>query len=124
MKNLFFVLFALLSSFAIASVADVIIEYSFSERVHDFGSIVQDEPVNTIFYLENQGNAPIVIKDIKSPCGCTVASYTVDPISPNERGEIEVRYNAAKEGSFQKDLKVYLQGIKDPEILTIKGEVK
>lgn len=124
MKHFILFLFITVGLISFAAVGEGILHFSFSEEIHDFGLIEANKPVTNVFYLENQGDSPILIKDIKSPCGCTVASFTKEPISPQEKGEIEVRYNAAKKGIFQKDLKVYIDGQEKPSILSIKGEVK
>ena len=42
----------------------------FTTPVHDFGNIVQGTPVEHKFTFKNTGNAPLVIVDAKSSCGC------------------------------------------------------
>ena len=43
----------------------------FNETEHDFGEIERNIPVETTFTYKNTGNAPLVITDIKTSCGCT-----------------------------------------------------
>ncbi len=72
----------------------------------------------------NVGDAPLVVNQAVSSCGCTVPSYTKTPIAPGEKGEIKVTYNAGKSvGRFTKNITVRTNG--DPELtrLYIKGEV-
>ena len=47
------------------------------KTVHDFGTIENGTPVETIFKYTNTGNSMLVVSNIKSTCGCTVPSnYT------------------------------------------------
>ena len=44
---------------------------------HDFGTIADGTPVETVFKYTNTGNSMLVVSDIKSTCGCTVpTNYT------------------------------------------------
>ncbi len=45
------------------------------------------------FEFTNTGDAPLIIKDVKSTCGCTVPTKPKEPIAPGKTGEIEVKYN-------------------------------
>jgi len=44
----------------------------FEESEFDFGTIEQGTAVEHIFKFKNTGEAPLVIVDAKSSCGCTV----------------------------------------------------
>lgn len=90
---------------------------------HDFGQIAQGTPVKTVFTFKNLTSEPLLIDNVRTTCGCTAPDWTKDAILPGAESEIEVSYNAAKEGKFNKAIKVYLKGQKQPEILVIEGEV-
>ncbi len=77
---------------------------TFEEKVHDFGNIKEGEVVTKLFKFKNTGEAPLIISDASSSCGCTVPSYTKAPIAPGESGEIEVKYNSR--GKKNQDNKV------------------
>ena len=49
----------------------------------------------TINYGEftNTGNAPLIITDVKSSCGCTVPTKPSEPIMPGKSDKIIVKYN-------------------------------
>ncbi|WP_296621071.1 DUF1573 domain-containing protein [Marivirga sp.] len=76
----------------------------FSEKVHDFGRITEGDVVTKVFTFKNTGEAPLIISDATSSCGCTVPSYTDKPIAPGEEGELEVKYNSR--GKKNQDNKV------------------
>ncbi|WKV12865.1 DUF1573 domain-containing protein [Marivirga harenae] len=76
----------------------------FSEKVHDFGRITEGDVVTKVFTFKNTGEAPLIISNATSSCGCTVPSYTEEPIAPGEEGELEVKYNSR--GKKNQDNKV------------------
>ncbi len=76
----------------------------FTEKTHDFGRITEGDVVTKVFTFKNTGDAPLIISDAKSSCGCTVPSFTEKPIAPGEEGEIEVKYNSR--GKKNQDNKV------------------
>jgi len=76
----------------------------FTEKTHDFGRITEGDVVTKVFTFKNTGDAPLIISDAKSSCGCTVPSFTKEPIAPGEEGELEVKYNSR--GKKNQDNKV------------------
>ncbi|MEM7103759.1 MAG: DUF1573 domain-containing protein [Bacteroidota bacterium] len=90
---------------------------------HNFGEIPQGTPVTHSFTIKNLQADPLLIDNVRTTCGCTAPSWTKDPILPGEETTIEISFNAAKEGKFNKVVKVYLSGQKEPEFLIIQGEV-
>lgn len=46
-----------------------------------------------MFEFTNIGDAPLVVKDVKSSCGCTVPEKPKEPIMPGKKGQIQVKYN-------------------------------
>jgi hypothetical protein len=77
----------------------------FAEKSHDFGTITEGDIVTKVFKFKNTGEAPLIISNATSSCGCTVPSYPKDePIAPGEEGEIEVKYNSR--GKKNQDNKV------------------
>ena len=67
---------------------------TFDKKVHDFGTIDDGTPVETIFSYTNTGDAPLVISEIKSTCGCTVPQdWSRAPLLPGESSEFTVKFN-------------------------------
>ena len=94
-----------------------------NKTVHDFGTIPQGIPVETEFTLTNESHEILLLKEVKTSCGCTVAGYSQDPILPGESTQIKATYNAKKEGAINKIIKVYTSQSDDYIPLKLKGEV-
>ena len=67
---------------------------TFEKTVHDFGTIQDGTPVETVFSYTNTGESPLVITDIKSTCGCTVPrDWSREPLSPGESSQFTVKFD-------------------------------
>ena len=97
---------------------------TFEKEEHDFGSLLQGEVVSYSFHFTNTGNAPQIISQVTSSCGCTVANYSRDPIAPGKKGVIQATYNSAGHHGFQnRFLTVMSNTMPAKHILRIKGKV-
>ncbi|MGD1947521.1 MAG: DUF1573 domain-containing protein [Croceivirga sp.] len=97
---------------------------AFDKQEHDFGSIVQGTPQETVFTFTNTGEAPLIITDAKSTCGCTVPQYPKNtPIAPGETGELVVKFNGSGKGQVTKQVTVTANTEKGSELLRIKAMV-
>ncbi|MBT8323665.1 MAG: DUF1573 domain-containing protein [Winogradskyella sp.] len=97
---------------------------SFVAEELNYGDIDQNSNGTRIFKFVNSGNAPLVITEVKTSCGCTVPSYSKEPILPGQLGQIEVAYNTKKVGAFKKTITVVSNAKEGHKILTIKGNVQ
>tara|TARA_B100000683_G_scaffold61589_1_gene59934 strand:+ start:76 stop:552 length:477 start_codon:yes stop_codon:yes gene_type:complete len=67
---------------------------TFDKKVHDFGTIMDGEAQETVFSYTNTGEAPLVITEIKSTCGCTVPQdWSRAPLLPGESSQFTVKFN-------------------------------
>jgi len=96
---------------------------TFENEIYNFKEIPSKNEVTTIFQFTNTGDEPLLIKDVKTTCGCTVPEWTKDKIKPNEKGGIKVIYDAKYPGRFNKTITVFYNGIDSPKKLMIKGQV-
>ncbi len=79
----------------------------FDQHEFAFGSIEQGEQVSKTFVFKNTGDNPLVISDVKTSCGCTVPSYSKEPVGPGSEGFLKVTFNSAgKSGSQHKTVTV------------------
>ena len=100
-------------------------EIYFEKTVHDFGTILQKGDGAYQFEFSNTGNAPLLLSNATSSCGCTVPSYPKTPVAPGEKGTIVVKYDTNRVGSFHKSVTVSSNAKSAPSVvLYIKGEVK
>ena len=81
-------------------------EFTFNEETHDFGKIPKGTPVNYEFSFTNNGKEPIVISNVQASCGCTTPKWTKEPILPGKSSTINVQYNAANPGGFNKSITI------------------
>mgnify|MGYP001550291083 FL=1 len=95
----------------------------FDKSEHDFGTIAQGTPQETIFSFTNTGNAPLIITNATSSCGCTVPNPPKDPIAPGEKGELMVKFNGSGQNQVTKTITVLANTEKGQEILRIKAFV-
>ena len=102
-------------------------EIKFESVTHDFGTFSEKDPVvKCSFAFTNVGTAPLIIHQAIASCGCTVPTYTKDPIKPGEKGTIEVTYNGKGKlpGPFNKSITVRSNAKETGVVrLSIKGNM-
>ncbi len=96
---------------------------SFGEKERDLGNLIYKKAVEYRFDFSNTGKTSLVISNVKTSCGCTVAEWTHTPVKPGKKGTINIRYDAGFPGVFHKEIKVYYNGAGSPVVLAIKGKV-
>ena len=92
-----------------------------SEEV-DLGKIPQGKPVTVKFEFTNKGKEAVIISNVATSCGCTVADYAKKPIAANETSTITATYNASAVGTFTKAITVTFSN-NEIKVLNIKGTV-
>lgn len=93
-----------------------------AEKTHNFGTIQQGRPVKHFFKLINNGPDTLKIDDVHASCGCTTPVWKKEPVSPGDSTSIEVGYNAAEAGPFEKSINIFYDGGK-VKTMVIKGKV-
>ena len=99
-------------------------EISFDETEHDFGTIEQGTNVEHTFTFTNTGNAPLVITNATSSCGCTVPTWTKEPIAPGESGEMTVKFNGSGQNQVTKTVRITANTESGEEQIKIKAFVE
>ncbi|WP_179008804.1 DUF1573 domain-containing protein [Winogradskyella forsetii] len=95
----------------------------FKTKVVDYGSIVQNSDGTRLFTFTNTGDAPLLITNVKTTCGCTVPKYSKAPILPSETGELNIKYDTKRLGAFTKTVTVMSNAEGGNKILKIKGTI-
>ena len=80
-----------------SSVIENMTVIKFEKKELDFHLVEEGEVVQGSFVFTNEGKYPLVIYDVNTSCGCTVADYPKGEIAPGEQGTISVKYDS--EGS-------------------------
>ena len=98
---------------------------TFDKMEHDFGEIEAKTPVETEFNYTNTGDAPLVITDIKSSCGCTVPQdWSREPLAPGTSGKFSVKFNGSGANKVTKTITVTANTEKGSEVVKITAFVK
>ena len=95
----------------------------FESKVVDYGVIEHNADGARKFVFTNNGTEPLIIKNAKGSCGCTVPTWPREPIAPGTTAEIGVKYATNRVGKFTKTITLTTNASKKPVILTVKGEV-
>ena len=125
MKKIFLLLMMLASLVAYAQQEQP--EIKFDKTVHNFGTFSEKTPVQTaVFAFTNIGKAPLIINQAIASCGCTIPSYTKEPIMPGEKGTVKVTYNGKAKfpGHFKKSITIRTNGKVEMVRLYIEGDMK
>lgn len=102
-------------------------EIKFDTLRHNFGKFSKNDPiVKCSFKFTNTGTAPLVIHQAFASCGCTVPTFTKEPIKPGESGVIDVTYNGTDKfpGHFQKTVTVRSNAVSEVTRLIIEGDME
>jgi hypothetical protein len=97
----------------------------FAAPFHDFGTVVEGQKVSQTFAFTNTGEQALVIKEVRTTCGCTVPEYPKEAVLPGESGEINVTFNTGgKRGQQLKLIRVMANTDPSETVLQLAGEVK
>lgn len=123
MKKLLVYLTLLIGFFSFAQSGAKI---EFKEETINYGEVEKgkDDGIR-VFEFTNTGDEPLIIKNAKSSCGCTVPEWPKDPIAPGGKGQIKVQYNM-NPGPISKTITIESNAINKPNgmiPLRIKGTV-
>jgi hypothetical protein len=88
----------------------------------DYGTIEYNgEPLRVVKF-KNTGTEPLIIKNARGSCGCTVPNWPKEPILPGETGQIEIRYATNRVGAIDKRVTVTTNEEKE-HIIKVIGKV-
>ncbi len=105
-----FVVMALLMVVGVCQAKKKHAQIKYEQTTIDVGTFSQDDPVQKCtFKFYNVGDAKLYINYVHTSCGCTVADFPKDPISPGGSGEITVTYDGTHKmpGKFKKTIQVF-----------------
>ncbi|RED48285.1 DUF1573 domain-containing protein [Seonamhaeicola aphaedonensis] len=122
MKKLITILFIGLISFSV-NAQEKIAKIEFKSETIDYGTIEKGSDGVRVFEFTNTGDAPLIISDVKSSCGCTIPSKPKEPILPGKTGEIKVKYDTNRVNPIRKTITVISNAETPTVALKIKGLV-
>lgn len=98
-------------------------KFQFTTEVIDYGEIKKGSDGTRVFQFKNIGNAPLVIENVYSSCGCAVPSWTTSPVAPGGSGEIVVKYNTDIVGPIRRTISIISNADEPTKAVKIKGKV-
>lgn len=84
-----------------------------SAQEWSFGEVWQGTPLSFELTIKNVGDAPLEIPEVKSSCGCTVASKPKSPLAPGESDTVKVTFDSVKRRDHQAQTITFITN--DPE---------
>jgi len=98
----------------------------FTEESFNFGTIKQGDVIEHDFNFKNEGKEMLLIRKIKTNCGCTASVPSSYEIPPGEDGILHVTFNSR--GKIGKQLQTITLTLNDPEnstsLLRVAGTVE
>lgn len=90
-------------------------QVAYDSESFDFGDIKPNEKVEHTFNLKNVGKRDLIIRDVKSSCGCTAVSPSKNMVASNESVPLKVVFDATgKSGRQNKTITVITNDPKNP----------
>ena len=87
----------------------------YDAQIFDFGDIKPGSKVEHTFNLKNAGKKELLIRDVKSSCGCTAVSPSKNVVAANESVPLKVVFDSAgKSGRQNKTITVITNDPKNP----------
>lgn len=98
---------------------------SYDSESFDFGDVKPGSKNEHVFTLKNAGKKDLLIRDVKSSCGCTAVSPSKNVISANESVPLKVVFDTTgKSGRQNKTITVITNDPKNPTtILRISSNI-
>lgn len=80
----------------------------FPRVTYDFGKMQQGAVVDHLFKFYNKGSSKLIIKDIRTSCGCTAAIVKSKELAPGQESELRVQFDSSgKIGKLSRRIMVY-----------------
>ncbi len=91
---------------------------------HDFGKVSDTESLEFDFAFKNEGTSILVVKDVKTSCGCTTTKLSQTEFAPGEGDDIHVKFKPKSGGKQSKYITVITNDPDNPQLkLKITADV-
>lgn len=70
-------------------------QMKFENSAYDFGDLYQGEKPEHIFIFKSIGNAPLIINNVLTTCGCTAPEWPKVPMQSGEEGEVKIVFDSS-----------------------------
>jgi len=94
------------------------------KEIFNFGTIEEGTVLNVTYAFTNIGKEPLIIYDVQTGCGCTVARWPNQPIKISSTDSIVVKFNSSnKRGKQNRVITVLSNSVETVKILSFEGNV-
>ena len=93
------------------------------ETLFNYGTIEQDANGVHYFIYKNIGKEPLVFSKVRSSCGCTIPSWSREPLLSGKQDTLKVKYDTHRIGQFSKTISIFSNAKKPMVIVRIQGKV-
>jgi hypothetical protein len=96
------------------------------EPVYDFGTALEGATVRHVFKIRNAGKGNLIIRGVKTTCGCTAAQPTKSVLKPGEISELAVTFDSSNQKGHQvRTIAIHTNDPASPQaVVTMQGTVK
>jgi hypothetical protein len=71
----------------------------FKSDTYDFGKVMEGTVVEHDYIFTNEGDEPLLLKNVKASCGCTTPSWPREIIAPGGTGKIHAAFDTNGRGA-------------------------
>lgn len=98
---------------------------AFTEALVELGIVTEGTQAEVVFRFKNTGTAPLILSDVSTSCGCTLAEqWPRHPIEPGDQGEVAVRFDSrGRVGENRKEIFVVTNAVPSTTTLVLTAEV-
>ena len=100
------------------------LKVKFKKETLDFGTAKFNKPVTVTYEFTNISKEPVLIENVKASCGCTVPTWTKEPVLPGKTGKITATYSANAIGKPTKTVYFKRKGVDQEKELILTGTVE
>jgi Protein of unknown function (DUF1573) len=95
---------------------------SYDRTSVDFGKVESGPKYTAKFKYRNTGHSNLYISSAEASCGCTVATWTTDPLAPGDSSEIVVEFDSrGRTGEQLKTVTVTTNTDPNKNVLTLRA---
>lgn len=96
----------------------------YTENKHDFDTINTSEGGCYVFHYTNKGDAPLIISDVLTSCGCITKEWNKAPLNADESDSIVLHIRSKSLGRLQKAIVVKNNSVNESTtIIRLEGFV-
>ena len=95
------------------------------DTIRDFGTIKEGDSIRLVYKFTNTGDKPLLLMNVRTSCGCTVARFPQNALFPGEKAEVSLVFNSdGHPGPVMKSVTVVSNTSNNAQhIMVFKGNV-